>query len=296
MNNKWIRAFALLAVVMLFPAFHANAAAVGVFVSITPQQYFVEKIAGDRVNVHVMVAPGASPHTYEPSSGQMKKLAEAEVYFSIGVTFEKAWLDRIRAINPDMAVVETDRGIKKQPASRHHDHDHGHGGHDHGHDHGAMDPHIWLSPPLVKLQARHILEGLIRIDPDGREAYESNYAAFIAAIVELDMALRNRLEPGQAFLVYHPAWGYFADAYGLEQIPVEVDGKAPKAKQIQQVIGQAKEKGIQVVMVQPQISSRDAETIAREIDGDTVKADPLAKNWAQNLRDVAELIGKQQRP
>lgn len=289
MNNKWINVFVLMAVVILFPAFHAKTAEIDVFVSITPQSYFVEKIAGERVNVHVMVAPGASPHTYEPSSGQMKKLAEAEAYFSIGVTFEKAWLDRIRAVNPDMAVVETDRGIKKQPASRHHGHDHGH-----DHDHGAMDPHIWLSPPLAKLQARNILEGLTRLDPDGREAYESNYAAFITEIVELDMALRNRLAPGQAFLVYHPAWGYFADAYGLEQIPVEVDGKAPKAKQIQQIIGQAKEKGIRVVMVQPQISSRDAETIAREIDGDTVKADPLAKNWAQNLKDVAELIGKQQ--
>ncbi len=285
MNNKWIGVFSLLAGIILFPAFHAKTAEIDVFVSIPPQQYFVEKIAGERVNAHVMVAPGASPHTYEPSSGQMKKLAETEAYFSIGVTFEKAWLDRIRAVNPDMAVVETDRGIKKQPASRHHGHDH---------DHGAMDPHIWLSPPLAKLQARNIFEGLTRLDPDGREAYESNYAAFIAEIVELDMALRNRLEPGQAFLVYHPAWGYFADAYGLEQIPVEVDGKAPKAKQIQQIIGQAKEKGIRVVMVQPQISSRDAETIAREIDGDTVKADPLAKNWAQNLRDVAELIGKQQ--
>jgi zinc transport system substrate-binding protein len=286
-----IKILMLFAVCLLFPAFFAVASEINVFVSIAPQKYFVEKIGGDRVDVQIMVPAGSSPHTYEPAPRQMAQLAGADAYFSIGVTFEKAWMEKIRSANRSMLLIDTARDIQKKPASGH---THGHG-HDHnGHAHGILDPHIWLSPSLVKIQARNILAGLVKIDPPGREAYESNYASFIAEIADLDLQLKEHLTPGMEFMVYHPSWGYFADDYGLTQIPIEIDGKAPKAKQIQEVIQYAQTRGIQVVFVQPQISTRDAEMIARSIGGQTVRADPLAENWAQNLKDVAELIGKQQ--
>ncbi len=269
-------------IISLFFAPFANAEKPDVFVSIVPQQYFVEKIAGEQVRVHVMVPPGGSPHTYEPKPGQMRTLAGAVAYFSIGVTFEDAWLDKIRSASPDMKMIHTDRGIKKREINE---------GHGHGHGHGHADPHIWLSPPLVMLQARNILEGLIMIDPDNRKEYQANYQTFIREIAELDVFLQNRLTPGTRFMVYHPSWGYFADAYGLIQIPIEVEGKAPKARQMQEVIRHAREKNIDSILVQPQFSTRDAETIAREIDGKTMIADPLASNWAENLKAVTELLG-----
>ena len=276
-------------IITLFFVSFANAEKPDVFVSIVPQQYFLEKIAGEQVRVHVMVSPGASPHTYEPKPGQMRTLAGAVAYFSIGVTFEDAWLDKIRSASPDMKIIHTDRGIKKREINEGHgnSHDHSHG---HSHGHGHADPHIWLSPPLVMLQARNILEGLIMIDPDNRKEYQANYQTFIREIAELDVFLQNRLTPGTRFMVYHPSWGYFADAYGLIQIPIEVEGKAPKARQMQEVIRHAREKNIDSILVQPQFSTRDAETIAREIDGKTMIADPLAANWAENLKAVAELL------
>lgn len=293
-------------VVLLFlcalSAFPENAEASGidVFVSIPPQKHFVEKIGKERVNVHVMVPSGASPHTFSPSPGQMRKLEKAQAYFAVGVTFEKAWKDRVRAANPDMMIVDTARGIEKMPSFAGHVHElHEHGHTDHetdahgGHDHGRHDPHIWLSPPLVMLQARNIACGLMEIDPEGEADYRANYKNFIAEIAELDMTLKKRLSPGTAFLVYHPSWGYFADAYGLRQIPVEIEGKSPKARQMKEIIGYARNEGIQSILVQPQISSRDAETIAREIGGKTVTADPLAVNWSENLLDVAGLMGEQ---
>ena len=272
-------------IMTLFFMPYANAEKPDVFVSIVPQQYFVEKIAGEHVRVHVMVPPGGSPHTYEPKPGQMRALAKSTAYFSIGVTFEDAWLDRIRSANPDMKMIHTDQKIKKREINEGHGH-----GHDHGHDHGHSDPHIWLSPPLVMLQARNILEGLIMVDPDNRTEYQDNYQTFIREIAELDVFLQNRLTPGTRFMVYHPSWGYFADAYGLVQISIEVEGKAPKARQIQETIRHAREKNIDSILVQPQFSTRDAETIAREIDGKTVIADPLAANWSDNLKAVAELF------
>lgn len=287
MGTKIYRTIALAAAGILFFAIQAYSQELNVFVSIAPQKYFVEKIGGERVHVHIMVPSGASPHTYEPLPGQMKALSGAKAYFTVGVTFEKAWLSKIRAANPGVMFVETARHIEKR-ASDHHHHDQD------GHAHGDADPHIWLSPPLVMLQARSVLDGLTAIDPDNRGFYESRYAAFIAEIVDLDIALKNMLTPGTDFMVYHPSWGYFADAYGLRQIPVEVDGKAPKARQMRKVIEDAREKGIRFVMVQPQISTRDAEMIAREIGGRTVIADPLAEDWAQNLRDIARLIGGRQ--
>ncbi len=272
-------------IITLFFVSFANAEKPDVFVSIVPQQYFLEKIAGEQVRVHVMVSPGASPHTYEPKPGQMRTLAGAVAYFSIGVTFEDAWLDKIRSASPDMKIIHTDRGIKKREINEGHGNSHGH-----SHGHGHADPHIWLSPPLVMLQARNILEGLIMIDPDNREEYQANYQTFIREIAELDVFLQNRLTPGTRFMVHHPSWGYFADAYGLLQIPIEVEGKAPKARQMQEVIRHAREQSIDSILVQPQFSTRDAETIAREIDGKTMIADPLAANWAENLKAVAELL------
>lgn len=285
-----------------------------VFVSVVPQKYFVEQIGKDLVDVQVMVQPGASPATYEPKPRQMADLAQTDLYFAIGVPFENAWLNKIAAANPDMKVIHTDDGIKKRAMAAHEheneheneahadeqhesDHDHeegehyGEADHDSGHHGGAgLDPHIWLSPPLVKVQARAILTALSEADPANRDTYETNFSVFTAQIDRLDAELKKIFsgKEGMQFMVFHPSWGYFAHAYGLEQVPIEIEGKNPKPAQLQKLIQHARENGIQVVFVQPQFSAKSAELVAREIDGEVVFVNPLAESWVDNLRQVAE--------
>jgi len=263
---------------------------VPVFVSIVPQKYFVQKIGKGLVDVQVMVQPGASPHTYEPKPGQMTALSKTRIYFAIGVSFEQVWLDKIAATNPHMKVVRTDQGIEKIPMAAHH-HDDGDGEHEGNTEpvgHGILDPHIWLSPPLVKIQARSILNALQAIDPDHRSVYEANFNAFIAEITALDLDLQHIFngQVGLRFMVFHPAWGYFAQAYGIQQVPIEVEGKDPKPSQLKEVIEHARENGIGVIFVQPQFSAKSAKVVAREIGGHVVYADPLAGDWLENLREV----------
>jgi len=267
-----------------------------VFVSIVPQKYFVQQIGQDLVDVRVMVPPGASPATYEPKPRQMADLSKSKVYFAIGVPFENAWLKKIAAANPKMKVVHTDHGIQKIPMAAHLNPgkaaEHSGEGERHlddQHAHSGLDPHIWLSPTLVKIQARMILTVLQEIDPSHRSIYASNYSQFVAGIDALDAQLKTIFadRAGHRFMVFHPAWGYFADAYGLEQIPIEIDGKNPKPAQLKATIELAREKGIRIIFVQPQFSKKSAELIAREIGGQVAVADPLAEDWLANLRDMA---------
>lgn len=280
---------AFLALVLLLTTALPAAAGPSAFVSIQPQKYFVERIGGNTVEVNVMVTPGAHPAVYEPSPRQMAALSKADLYFAAGVPFEDAWLKKIQAANPDLKTVHTDAWIQKQPIDRNSSHTKA----DHGHDHGSEDPHIWLSPPLVMIQARHVIAALSQADPENADTYEANGQKFISELAQLDTRLRRMFAQGpqnREFLVFHPSWGYFADAYGLKQIPVEMSGKAPKAADLKRLITLARKKDIQTVLIQPQVSSKSAETIARAIDGQVVSADPLAGNWPDNLVEVAGKI------
>lgn len=176
-----------------------------------------------------------------------------------------------------------------------HDHEkdehHGEAEHDHDdHGHSGLDPHIWLSPPLVKIQARTILAALQEADPANRSVYEANFKAFAAQIDQLDADLKKTFagKKGLQFMVFHPAWGYFAHAYGLKQAPIEIEGKDPKPAQLKELIQHARENGINVVFVQPQFSTKSAELITREIGGQVAFANPLAEDWMANLREVAD--------
>lgn len=231
-----------------------------------------------------MVPPGADPHTYEPKPRQMVAIATARLYFAIGIEFEAAKLAKIVSTNPQIRVVHTEKGIEKIPLNG--------GVHQAGGDHlrhGGLDPHIWLSPPLVMIQARTILEALREADPKNRSAYEANYTAFIDRLVELDTELKTIFagRQGLHFMVFHPSWGYFARTYNLVQVPVEIEGKTPKPAQLEELIEVARRYGIRIVFVQPQFSAKSAELIAREIGGAVAFVDPLAENWAENLREVA---------
>jgi len=279
----------VLVIALLVPAILS--AKIDVVVSIVPQKYFVEKIAGDLADVTVMVPPGASPASYEPKPSQMKKIAKARLYFSTGVPFEKAWLPRFTAQNRKMRVVDTTAGIAKRPMASH-SHEYEEGAMHHEVHADSLDPHVWLSPPLVKIMARNIAEALQESDPAHAAEYGRNLRLFERELDDLDRRLKSMLEPcrGMAMMVFHPSWGYFAHEYGLKQIPIEVEGKEPKSRKLAELVREAKEEGVRALFVQPQFSKRAAEAVASSIGAKIVVADPLAAEWAQNLLEVAKRV------
>ena len=269
----------------------AEADRITVFTSILPQEYFVERVGGDRVQVQALVTPGRSPATYEPTPRQMAALSEAKVFFRIGVPFENGLVPKIEGIAKGLQIVDTREGITLREMTAHHHH-----GDEHleGCDDGGADPHIWLSPRLVKVQARTIADALIDVDPAGTATYETNLAVFLDELDTLDAHLVEALAPvtGKTFMVFHPAWGYFADTYGLEQTPIEIEGKDPSGQQLARVIEMAKDEGVLVIFVQPQFSTGSAERVAEAIDGAVVPIDPLARDYVANLERVAKAVHK----
>jgi len=268
-----------------------------VFASIIPQKHFLEKIGGDLVDVSIMVMPGASPATYEPTPRQMARLAKAKAYFSIGVPFENSWLERIASASSEMVIIPTGKGIQKIPMAVH-AHDESEGKSD-GHGDGILDPHIWLSPERVRLIAANICAGLIQLDTVNTVVYEANLVAFLEDLDRLDEDIRASLakvpDGQRSFMVFHPSWGYFAEQYGLLQIPIETEGQSPSPRELVEVVERGRELGISVVFVQPQFSDKSAKVIASEIGAQVVPLDPLAEDWADNLRSAAEAFRQELR-
>ncbi len=262
-------------------------------VSIPPQEYFVRRIVGERAAITVMVPPGADPHTYEPRPAQMQALARADAYMLIGVGFEQAWIERIREANPDMLVVDTAAGIQRQPIEAHSHDDEAEHAAPRG-DESLLDPHIWLSPRLVKSQAEAIYQTLAELDPEHEAEYRANLQAFVVDIEALDAEIRQSLEgiSNRKFLVFHPSWGYFAADYGLEQIAIEIDGTEPSAADLARVIALAHQENIRVILAQPEFSTQAAETIAQEIGGRVELISPLAPDWLENMRRVARTFAE----
>jgi len=274
-----------------------------VAVSVTPQAWLVKQIGGERVDVITVVQPGASPATYQPTDAEVSRVMSAVIYFRIGVPFENgAWFSAIQSAGA-MEIVDTRGNIQLRDIEAHrHDDEHAHEEHDHadeGHEHVCdhacgKDPHIWLSPPLLKRQAALIAEALAAAAPDHAGEFDENLQSLRARLDAVDAEIRERLAPheGQAFFVFHPAWGYFADEYGLTQIAIEVEGKEPSDSELTEVQRQARESGAQVIFVQPQISGQSAEAVARAIGGRVEQLDPLAEDVAAGLLSAADAIAQ----
>lgn len=271
---------------------------ISVFVTIPPQAYFVERVGGADVHVDVLVGPGQSYHTYEPTVRQMADLARASCYFTLGVSFERPISQRVAAAHAKLMIVDTGTEVPRLAGAAC-DHDHGSGSEDHGHDEGeATDPHIWLNPRLAKLQAKQILEGMIKIVPERRGKFEAGYASFVADLDRVDQEISKRLAPyrGREIFVFHPSYGYFADAYGLVQVAVEHEGKEPSARQLAELVERAKKAGVRSVFVQPQFAAATAETLARNIGARVVPLDPQAKDYLKNLDDMSREIAQSLEP
>jgi len=254
-----------------------------IFVSMLPQKFFVQKIVGQSIPVHVIIPKGHNPVTYGPKPSQITELSHAQLYFAIGVPFESIWLPKFKALNPKMHIVHTEYYIKKV-AMQSHAHEKSHKQHD-----TTLDPHIWLSPPLVMLQARHILMAVSNLVPSQHSLFESNYQAFINELAALDIELMALFKgfSNRTIMVFHPAWGYFCKAYHLNQMPVEIEGKEPKPMALKKLIDYSQSNQIKTLFVQPQFSQKSAQVIAESIQGQVVEIDPLSEDWTNNMRNTA---------
>jgi zinc transport system substrate-binding protein len=230
----------------------------------------------------VLIPPGANPATYELSPSQMQKIDRAVAYFKVGsgLPFEEIWLDKISKLNPKMKIIDCSKNIEiMSGAADAHATEGAHG----------QDPHIWLSPRNAKIMVSNIAKGMAEVDSGNATTYEKNASVYQTKLDQLDITIRNEFEgiTNRNFLIYHPAWGYFARDYDLNQIPIEIEGKEPRAADLTALVKLAKEKNLQTVFASPEFNTESARTIAKEIGGKVELIDPLAKDYGSNLTSVA---------
>lgn len=244
-----------------------------VAVTVPPQAHFVDRVSGGRVRTAVLIPPGASPATFEPGFETLRALEEAALVVRVGhphLAFERAWLAPLLAERPDLSVVEAAADVEARPE----------------------DPHVWLVPRHAAAMARRIEAGLAEILPEAREALRANREAFEARARALDRSLRRRLAPyrGRRFYVLHPAWGYFAAEYGLEQVAIERERKDPDPHELVETIRRAAAEGVRVLIVSPQLDPRRAELVAEAVGARVATVDPLAYEWEAELGRLARVL------
>ena len=253
-----------------------------VFASILPIQYFTDQITGSLYHSEVMVPPGVGPETYNPTPRQMSEMARAGAFFANGfLGFEEAFMDKFQSINPGLAFINTSTGVDLI-----HSEGHSHG--DQVHEKG-VDPHTWSSPSGAKIIAKNILDGMIKIDPSNKTQFQANYERLIVKIDSVDQAVKRILSniPSRKFMVFHPALGYFARDYQLEQLSIEFEGKVPTPKHVQNIVEEAREHKIAYIMIQKEFDVENAEIIANETGSKVVQIDPLAYDWPNEMISLA---------
>ncbi len=256
-------------------------------VSIIPQQYFVEQLAGDLADINVMIPPGASPATYEPTISQLGKLHQSAVYMRIGfVGFERSWMDKITSVNPGMKIVDLSEGVEiiMEEAGEREDH--------HGHTHHGTDPHIWMSTINARIIARNIYNELLLLFPGEKESLLAMFDQFSLSLDSLHLAITNTLEgiENRKFMIYHPALTYYARDYGLEQFSLEIEGKTPSPAHLKQMTDLAIHHQISKILIQNQFDRINAEVLAKETGSEIIQFDPLDLQWGEQMRYIAEQL------
>ncbi len=261
-----------------------------VAVSILPQKTFVEKIAGDLVHVVVLVPPGQNPATYQPTTKQLQELSQASLLFTIGVPFEKAFLPVIKKTLPNLRIIKTDETTKKR-TFRTSNQEKEEGKKEDG-TQKTIDPHIWMSPISVIKETRIMTDALISMDPSHEQIYHDGFTAYEKQLRDLDTELSETLEPlaGSTLLVYHPAFGYFADRYALIQKAIEIGGKEPSPKELEALITEVKSEDVSLIFVQPEFNIKSAQVIADAIHAKVITIAPLNEAYIDNLRHIAQVL------
>ncbi len=274
----------------------SDATGLDVAVSIPPQKWVCQKLAGTHVKTEVLVARGQDPHTFEPTPKQLATLLKAKLYFTLGLEFESQVLKKINQTSSKLRIVDTSLPEVEERAEygqKENGHEHGDHQDEHQHlTHRGEDPHIWLSPLHLQGIAKIMAEAMITADPGNTKIYEKNLHLLLIELDGLHSTIRRQLAPfkGASFYVFHPSFGQFATTYGLVQEAVEVEGKSPTPKQLAGLITRAKKEKVKVIFVQPQFDTKSAEAVAAAIDGEVVPLDALAEDVDGNLVLMSEKI------
>jgi zinc transport system substrate-binding protein len=256
-------------------------------VSIIPQQYFIEQLAGGLAEVNVMIPPGASPATYEPTVSQLGKLDRSAVYMRIGyVGFEQSWMEKITSVNPGMKIVDLSEGVEIIAE------DAGDGGDHHGHAHHGTDPHIWMSTINVRIIARNIHKELLLLFPGEKEYLQAQFDLFSHSLDSLHLAINSKLEEleNRTFMIYHPALTYYARDFALEQLSLEIEGKSPSPMHLKKMTDLARMNHISKILIQSQFDRKNAEILARETGSEIIQFDPLDLQWGDQMYYIAEQL------
>ncbi len=276
-----------------------------VAVSMAPHRFLVSRIAGDKMDVAVVLPAGQSHGTYDPTPKQLIELSKASAYFTVGVEIERSVVKRLSEGNPSMRIVDLQQGIDLMPSEYGDSHDDDHGGghsesgvaehdHDHGHEHeaGAPDPHTWLDPVLFAKQGQNVAQALALMDPPHAAEYQAAADALELELLGLDAELSEVLKPlrGTELYVYHSAYAYFARRYGLKQVAIESGGQEPGAEYLARITDRAKKAGAKVIFVQPQYSKAQASSIAETIQAAVVPMDHMSEAYMDELRKMAKSI------
>jgi zinc transport system substrate-binding protein len=280
--SQWLRLLLIGTVLAVPLSSDADSEPMTVTVSVLPLASMVQAIGGAHVDVNVMVPAGVHPRVHEPTPLEMAALESSALYLSMNLPRERSWLAQIRDLHPGlpildlMTVVETrmiDGSNRTSQSAR-------------------PDPHIWLGPAQLRAMGRAVRDRLMEIAPDKASEIAANADQWLARVDAADRSIRRLLAPyaNRAFLAFHPAFGYFADAYGLRQIAIEQRGMDPGPRMIAATINRARAEGIRVVFVQAHFSSDSARVIASEIGGQVVKLDPLAADPIDTIQTLAEAI------
>lgn len=269
-------------------------------VTIEPQRYFAEKIAGDKYTINSMVAAGLSPENYDPTPQQMVNLGKSQAYFRIGyIGFEQAWMNNIIQNNPNLRMFDLSEGFELLKSEDEHQHAEGESHDDcekqtdsKGHQHGGIDPHIWSSVSGAKAVARNTLHAFIALDPENIAFYTANYEALLKEIEQTEASMHQAIDTLQnrTFIIYHPALTYLAKEFGLTQLCIEMDGKEPSPAMLKELIETARSGNTKVVFIQQEFDQKNAELIAKETGCELIRINPLSYDWNQEMITIANAL------
>ena len=249
-----------------------------VIASIAPVEYLAKAVGGDKIEVQSLAK--GDVHSYEPKPNDMKAVAKARIFIAAGLEFEEAWIPRFKASAKNLVVVKSDAKIAKLKEERGEqaEYDEKHEAH--------ADPHVWLNPMLAITMARNISDALIDMDKANKDFYLENFQKLMNDLLAFDESAKNELAglKNRKFVVYHPAWGYFAAHYDLEQISIERSGKEPKIDEMASTLKMIKDENIKVIFADPNRSQKSAQILASQTGAKVELLDPLGYNLLENLK------------
>ncbi|NDV69575.1 metal ABC transporter solute-binding protein, Zn/Mn family [Dysgonomonas sp. 25] len=255
-------------------------------VSIEPQKYFLEQLAGDKYTVHCAIPSGANPEAFDPTPSQLVNISKSKAYFAVGtLTSERVFVEKVKGYNKELRIVDCSSGVALLDNDHHH-HCEFHSAHEQG------DPHIWSSPSTARIIAKNMYEELVKMDAANKDFYEANYAALSAEIDKTDEQIKAYLAKAtnRSFIIYHPALSYFAEEYGLHQLTIEHDGKTPSPAYLAKLVDKSKAEHIKVVFIQQEFDAKNAETLANEIGAKTYVINLLSYDWNSELTKIAQAL------